>query len=112
MGSSEERSFMSQTVSYHASGGDPDALGFVNPDGSGGVRIEDDVDDNFYGTGATRLHCAARECWCSALSWLLERGANVNLGWPCVGWKPLHFVTNLRCERQGQKQTLKTNNPR
>ena len=92
MGSSEERSFMTQNEAYHTSGGDLDALVFVNPDGSGGVRIEDDIDDNMYGTGQTRLHCAARERWSTALSWLVERGADVNLGWPCLGWKPLHFV--------------------
>lgn len=83
---------MTQNVSYHASGGDLNALVYVNPDGSGGVRIEDDIDDDMYGRGATRLHCAARERWSSALSWLVERGADVNLGWPCLGWKPLHNV--------------------
>ena len=87
MVSGHRRSFIYQTASYHASGGNLDALVHVRGDASGGVRIEDAPNS------ATRLFCAAREGWCSAISWLLERGADVHLGKPSRSVTPLHIAS-------------------
>ena len=38
---SQERSFIDETLDYHASGGDLDALYFLIGEGSGGVETED-----------------------------------------------------------------------
>jgi len=83
---SRESSFIDQIVHYHASGGDLAALVRVL-DGSGGVRFEDAPNRQ------TRLHYAAYKGWCSALSCLLKRGADVNLGWPSKGLTPLHSAS-------------------
>ena len=72
-----ESSFLDQTVNYHASGGDLDALVDATPDGR----------NKF-----TRLYYAADKNWCSAIKWLLQQGANVNLGWPSLGRTPLHVA--------------------
>ncbi|EGB09366.1 hypothetical protein AURANDRAFT_23860 [Aureococcus anophagefferens] len=91
---SRERSFIDQTARYHASDGDLDALVKVRPDGNGGVTIEDAPEGGAILTeGGTRLSYAARYGFCSALSWLLERGADVHLGWPSYGWTPLHIAS-------------------
>ena len=77
MVSPRERSFIDQTVGYHASGGDLNALVNVsyNPDTSG-VLISDAPTSRF---GTTRLHEAARYGWCSAIDWLIQHGADVHL---------------------------------
>jgi hypothetical protein len=90
MVSSEERSFIDQIVRYHASGGDLDARVKLTRDASGGVRIE----DSDAPIGRTCLFCAARRGWCTAIKHLLERGADVNLGWPSQGWTPLHAAAD------------------
>ena len=88
MVSSQECSFIDQIVHYHASGGDLDALVLVmTSDGTGGVRIEDHPRH-----GYTRLYYAADLGWCSATAWLLERGADVHLGYPSHSLTPLHIA--------------------
>ena len=77
MVTSQECSFIVQTAQYHASGGDLDALVDATPDGR----------NKF-----TRLYYAADKNWCSAIKWLLQQGANVNLGWPSLGRTPLHVA--------------------
>jgi ankyrin repeat protein len=79
-----ERSFIDQTARYHASGGDLDALVDVTLDGDDGVTIEDATQRG------TRLYYAAAYDWCSAINWLLKRGADVHLGRPYIGLTPLH----------------------
>ena len=81
---SRERSFIDQIVHYHASGGDL-ALVRVTDDGSGGVRFEDAPNH-----GWTRLFYAAKQGWCSSISFLLNNGADVDLGWPRKDMTPLH----------------------
>ena len=79
-----ERSFIDQTVRYHAAGGDLDALIRMTTDNIVGVRIEDAPN------AATCLYYAARRGWCTAIKHLLERGADVNLILPSDGWAALH----------------------
>ena len=80
----DERSFLEETQRQVASGRRVDALVAVYFEG-GGVRIENAAD------GMTRLFYAARRGWCSAITRLLEQGADVNAGWPALhGWTPLH----------------------
>ena len=79
----DERSFLEETQRQVASGRRVDALVAVYFEG-GGVRIENAAD------GMTRLFYAARRGWCSAITWLLEQGADVHVGWPSYGWTPLH----------------------
>ena len=78
-----ERSFIEEAQRHVASGRRVDALVAFYFEG-GGVRIEEDAG------GMTRLHYAARKGWCSAITWLLEQGADVNVGRPDSGWMPLH----------------------
>ena len=85
---SRERSFIDQTARYHASGGDLDALVEVENDGDDGVTIEDATQRG------TRLYYAAGYNWCSAINWLLKRGANVHLGYPSIGLTPLHTAAH------------------
>ena len=85
-----ERSFLEQTQRYHASGGDLDALVRVYFEGDGGVRIR----EYKYPRGVTRLHHAAREGWCAAITWLLEQGADVHVGCPLHGGTPLQAAAN------------------
>jgi hypothetical protein len=95
MVSSRERSFIEQNVSYHASGGDLDALVYVADVADGGVRFLEDA-----AGGATRLHLAAIRGYCSAMVFLLENGADVHLGWPSqYGLTPLHDAASRnRCD--------------
>ena len=94
MVSSLERSFIDQIVPYHAAGGDLDVLVHVTPDGSGGVRIEDAADAT-----TSRLFYAVIHEWCSAIEWLLQRGADVHLGLSSYGLTPLHrAVCNADCD--------------
>ena len=88
---SQERSFIDETVDYHASGGDLDALYFL----TGDVGVEDDPesDHSIIHDGWTRLYYAAQEGWCSVIVFLLEQGADVNLGWPSKGKTPLHSAS-------------------
>ena len=83
---SRERSFIDQLVRYHASGA-TDALVRVTDDGSGGVRFEDAPNQEW-----TRLFYAAKQGWCSSISFLLNNGADVDLGWPCKDLTPLHIA--------------------
>ena len=78
-----ERSFIEEAQRQVASGRRVDALVSVDHAG-GGVRIEVDAG------GWTRLHHAARKGWCSAITWLLEQGADVNAGAPTWRHTPLH----------------------
>ena len=57
--------------------------------GSGEGR---DIDARFFFRGhhSTHLHHAARHGWCSAIRWLLVRGANVEATAGQFGYKPLH----------------------
>jgi hypothetical protein len=49
--------------------------------------------------GWTRLYYAAQEGWCSVIVFLLEQGADVNLGWPAKGLTPLHSASARgRCD--------------
>ncbi|EGB03521.1 hypothetical protein AURANDRAFT_14925, partial [Aureococcus anophagefferens] len=48
------------------------------------VRIENRAN------GMTLLYHAASRGWCEAITWLLEQGADVNVGLPSLGWTPLH----------------------
>ncbi|KAH8047383.1 SET domain-containing protein [Aureococcus anophagefferens] len=69
-----ELAFIDLTQRQLASGGDiDDALVRVTIDGDGAVRIE-----YAPGHGETRLYYAARRGWCSAITWLLEQGADVH----------------------------------
>ena len=79
-----ERSFFEEAQRHVASGCSVDALVRLYDEGDG-VRIEEDGAD-----GGTRLYHAAWKGWCSAITWLLEQGADVNVGWPVDGWTPLH----------------------
>ena len=87
MVSYQEEYFVNQTAAYHALGGDLEALVHVELDLDGRSVYIDDETEIF-----TLLFCAAREGWCSALSWLLERGADVHLGEPSNGYTPLHMA--------------------
>ena len=90
------KSLTREAERYRASGGDLDALLSVTTGSAVGVdnvedsvaRIEDAPD------GATRLYFAARHGWCLAVVVLLERGADVHLGWPSNGWTPLHAAAS------------------
>ena len=77
-----ERSFLEEAQRHLASGRSLDEL--VRLYKGDGVRIEQHAD------GATRLYHAAREGWCSAITWLLEQGADVNAGAPTWRHTPLH----------------------
>ena len=79
-----ERSFLEEAQRHVASGRSVDALVDVYFEGDG-VRIEEDA-----AGGCTRLHYAARNGWCAAITWLLEQRADVNVGWPSPGETPLH----------------------
>jgi hypothetical protein len=83
MDSTREGGFIDQTVRFHASGGDLDALvGLVSPDSHDVVLLEG---------GSTRLYMAANRGWCRALRWLIEHGANVNHARHHSGcWTALH----------------------
>ena len=89
MVSPREQSFINQTVSYHASGGDLDALIVVSFAAPNAVHIEEPEL-----SGATRLYTAARFGWCSALSWLLERGADIHSGRTVAGLMPLQIAAS------------------
>jgi len=78
-----ERSLLEEAEGHVDSGRSVDALVRLYHEGDG-VRIEDAAD------GRTRLHHAACRGWCSSVSWLLEHGANVHVGWPGCGRTPLH----------------------
>ncbi|KAH8073246.1 SET domain-containing protein [Aureococcus anophagefferens] len=78
-----ERSFLEEAQRQVASGRSVDALVAVTIDGDG-VRIEENAG------GETRLYYAARKGLCAAITWLLEQGADVNVGWPRAGETPLH----------------------
>jgi ankyrin len=78
-----ERSFIAETQRQVASGRSVDALVRVTIDGDG-VRIEE------HAGGKTRLYIAAYEGWCSAITWLLEQGADIHVGCPGLGRTPLH----------------------
>jgi ankyrin len=82
-----EASFLDQTVRFHAAGGDLDALVNVIYYGSNGVNIEEAPN------GATRLCFAACWKWSSAMAYLIERGADVNLGNRSITYMPLHIVS-------------------
>ena len=77
-----ELAFIEQTKRQLAPGV-IDALVDVTIDDDG-VRIEE------YAGGWTRLYYAARRGWCSAITWLLEQGADVLVDYPSGGWTPLH----------------------
>ena len=87
-----ESSFIDQAVRYHASGGDLDALVVVTRK----PRIVHIEEPDLFGAsfGATRLFHAALSGWYSALSWLLERGADVHLGQPSSNFTPLHIAAS------------------
>jgi ankyrin repeat protein len=93
---SQERSFIDETLDYHASGGDLDAVYFLTGEGSDDDRSSD---ARIIHDGWTRLFYAAREGWCSVIVFLLEQGADVNLGWPSKGLTPLHSASwRGRCD--------------
>ena len=93
MDSSEEHSFIDQTVRFHAAGGDLDALVQVRPDRSGGVLFEDPPGGPLCGRGGTRLNNAAFRGYCSAIKTLLKLGADVHLGVPSNPHTPLHMAS-------------------
>ena len=76
-------SFIAQMQPYHSSGGDLDAL-----------CRETSYNHNLYPSpsGTTRIFIAAEYGFCSDVSWLLERGADVNRGDPKSGKTPLHVA--------------------
>ncbi|KAH8052610.1 hypothetical protein JL722_10164 [Aureococcus anophagefferens] len=78
-----ERSFLAEAQRHVDSGRSLGALVYVYFEGDG-VRIREDAG------GYTRLWYAARKGWCSAITWLLKRGANVHVGLPSRGLTPLH----------------------
>ncbi|EGB04153.1 hypothetical protein AURANDRAFT_15935, partial [Aureococcus anophagefferens] len=78
-----ERSFLAEAQRQVESGRSVEALVRVHYEGDG-VRIEEDAG------GYTRLSYAALKGWCSAITWLLEQGADVHAGWPRRGWTPLN----------------------
>jgi hypothetical protein len=82
-----ERSFIEEAQRQVDSGRRVDALVDVYFEGDS-VRIENAAD------GATCLWYAARKGWCSAITWLLEQGADVNAGGPSRGWMPLHAAAH------------------
>jgi hypothetical protein len=69
--------------------GDIDALVRVSVHGESGLRIDNAPD---HARGVTRLYYAAHRGWCAAITWLLEQGADVHVGWPGGGWTPLHIA--------------------
>ena len=74
--------------------GDIDALIRVIGLGDGEMLIENSPDH-----GHTRLCYAARWGWCSAITWLLEQGADVHAGYPSDGYTPLHIAAIYgRCD--------------
>ena len=84
------RSFIDETVDYHASGGDLDALYFLTGEGSDDDRSSS---ARIIHDGWTRLYYATQEGWCSVIVFLLEQGADVNLGRPAMGHTPLHSAS-------------------
>ena len=78
-----ERSFIAEAQRHVDSGRSVDTFVDVYVEGDG-VRIQNAAD------GMTRLYYAALKGWCSAITWLLEQGADVHVGWPSYGWTPLH----------------------
>ena len=93
MASQRESSFISQTMRYHASGGDLDAFVVLEKDGNCRVRID------HHPRGASLLHYAAEKGWCSAIKWLLDRGADVHFSRRSRSWTPLHAAAHLgRCD--------------
>ena len=78
-----ERSFLEEAQRQVASGRSLDTPVRLYNEGDG-VRIEEDAAD-----GGTRLYHAAWKGWGSAITWLLEQGADVNVGEPASGWTPL-----------------------
>ncbi|KAH8091102.1 hypothetical protein JL720_5983 [Aureococcus anophagefferens] len=77
-----ERSFLEEAQHQVASGRRVDALVSVFDDGDG-VRIEENAHV------VTRLYHAAGKGWCSAITWLLEQGADVHVRRPGGVWTPL-----------------------
>ena len=80
-----ERSFLEEAQRQVASGRRVDVFVDVYGDGDG-VRIEENAG------GMTRLNHAAREGWSSAITWLLEQGADVNVRTPIYAQTPLHYA--------------------
>jgi ankyrin len=78
-----ELSFLAEAQRQVDSGRSLDAPVYLYFAG-GGVRIEERAN------GVTRLYIAAREGWCSAITRLLEEGADVHAGSPGDGRTPLH----------------------
>ena len=78
-----ERSFLEEAQRQVASGRSLDTFVALYDDGDG-VRIEEGAG------GWTRLCFAARRGWCSAITWLLEQGADVHVGTPSRGETPVH----------------------
>ena len=78
-----EGSFLEEAQRHLASGHGVDAVVRVYNEGDG-VSIEERA------TGTTLLFHAARKGWCSAITWLLKRGADVHAGCPSHGSMPLH----------------------
>ena len=79
-----ELSFMEETQRFHAAGGDLDSLFLVvlQPDGSHVLHEDSQI-------GWPRLSLAAMHGWYSAVTWLLQNGADVHRG--CAsGTTPLH----------------------
>ena len=77
-----ERSFLEEAQRQVTSGRSLDELVVVHYEG-GGVRIEERAG------GMKCLYYAAYMGWCAAITWLLEHGANVHVGWPGGGRTPL-----------------------
>ena len=92
MDARERRSFLEEAQRHVASGRRVDALVDVYFEGDG-VCIEEDA-----AGGCTRLHYAAYRGWCAAITWLLEQGANVHVGWPSGRVTPLHGAAT--CDRR------------
>jgi hypothetical protein len=88
-----ELAFIATAQRQLASGG-IDALVFVSELGESEILVENAPD-----RGVTRLFYAARRGWCSAITWLLEQGADVHVGSPGPGWTPLHGAADYdRCD--------------
>ena len=87
---SAERSFIDGMKRRLAAGRSVNALVYVAS--ADGRLLDDPPPQNSFWGRFMPLVCAAKYGWCRAITWLLENGADVQIGSPLRGIAPLHVA--------------------